>query len=78
MGVQIVISFYLVYLEFGLLDNMEVLSLVFFGIFRLSFIVAYQLTFPSTYIGVPFPTSPTVVILHVFNDSYSFTFFQPH
>ena len=30
MGVQIVISFYLVYLEFGLLDNMEVLSLVFF------------------------------------------------
>ena len=29
MGVQIVISFYLVYLEFGLLDNMEVLSLVF-------------------------------------------------
>ena len=29
MGVQIVISFYLVYLEFGLLDNMEVLSLFF-------------------------------------------------
>ena len=29
MGVKIVISFYLVYLEFGLLDNMEVLSLAF-------------------------------------------------
>ena len=29
MGVKIVISFYLVYPEFGLLDNMEVLSLVF-------------------------------------------------
>ena len=29
MGVQIVISFYLVFLGFGLLDNMEVLSLVF-------------------------------------------------